>query len=237
MSLKKIFDEIDVYNNSLKDIWKIDRRIIDLEEFLEDILDYFEVKDNFKEKYHEEFQYPHKDEDFFKQKNDMLNYIMFFLRHVKPFLLLAYKLSWNRNIENAMKGGKLSEEAIENMLYNFVNIYRHGRKPVYYPNDHEEFQEFKKKFNNVIDYYKEVDSFDGKTTGSIRDHARAMKKHGLTKKILSDYLFRMKSFIKNCSRATKYRFDKDVLLVEKSKWDIKNTLERFDFYESVLDKE
>lgn len=233
MSIKKLFEEIKNYNSSLEGTWKIDSRKIDLEEFLDDILEYFEINGEFKDRLDEEFDYPNN-KDYHGQKNAHLNYIIWFLHHVKPFLLLSYKLAWNRDIEKALKESKLSEEAIENMLYNFVNIYRHGRNPIYYPGVYEEFQEFKKEFKNVIEYYKEIENFDGKTTGSIRDFAKAIKKYGLTKQILSNYLFKMKRFEKDCSRATKYRFDKDVILVEDSKYTIKDALEKFDFYEGAL---
>ena len=158
------------------------------------------------------------------------------MRHVKPFLYLAYKLAWDRDVSNALKNGKLSEESIWRMLYNFVNIHRHGRRPIFYPGEREEFQEFKEDFKNIIDYCREVDRFDGKTSGSIRDHGNALKENKLTKQQLREYLLKFEGFEKNCSQATKYRFDRDLIFLEKSKWTVKSTLKDFDFYEKHAEK-
>lgn len=231
--MKKIYAKIKEYNDSQKDIFKIDRRKIDLEEFLNDILNYFEIKDNFKNRYDKAFSYPNK-EKYIKQKDEILNYIIFFLDQIKPFLSLAYELSWSGDINNALKERKLTEEGIFNMLDNFANLYRHGRKPIFNPNERKEFQKFKEKYSNVIDYCKEIESYDGKTKGSIRDFANAIKKYGLTKESISRYLLELTPYLKNCSRATKYRFDKDLIFIENTKYWVEKAGNDFDFYKKAL---
>jgi len=227
--IDKIVERIRKYDDKQKEISKINRWSSDLSMFLEFIIDYFELNNDLKDNLHDDFDYPNEHK-YLRQKSEGLNYIEFLLRQIKPFIPLAYELSQSYTISKKFRKGEIKEESIKNMISNFIELKRTGRKRIFYPHEKEEFEKFKQKYRNILEFYKLINSFDGKTTGSILDHGRAIRKFNIEKGELREYLLKSKHWMRNCSKATMYRFDKDLIIIKKSRWDIKHTLENYDFW-------
>ena len=150
--------------------------------------------------------------------------------------MFAVKLAYNSTISEAFKENRINEGSLVNMLENFFNLNRTGRKRVFYTWEKEKFIEFKKKYKSIIDYYHETESWTNiKNKGSILDYAKAIKKYNLIKENLMLYLLDVNHWIRECSKATKYRFDKDLFIIKDIKYTVKKTSEDYDFLLKCLD--
>ncbi len=203
-----------------------------LEEFFEFLFDYFELDAFFKEKRDYNFD---QELMFYDQKHESLNYLEELLRDIKPFLTLCVKMKRNIDIRKSIEKRTIKEDSIVNMVDNFLRINRTGRKSVFNTYNKKQFLKFKEKFNNIIEYCRKVESFDGKSMGSIIDFASAIREFNISEDSLIEYLSDFKIFEKNCSTATKYRFDKDLVFLEKAKGWIRNAIENYEFYGKELE--
>jgi len=181
------------------DFWSMKKRLHDLEEFYDFIFQYFEL-----DKLLQDRDYEHK-RDFYKQKHEVLNYFELLLTEIKPYLFLALEMSNNGDIDKKFKKKEIKENSIVNMIENFIRLRRTGRNRIYYPHEREEFEKFKEKYSNIVEFLKHIDSFDGKTTGSILDHGKAIIEFKIDKKQLREYQLQLNHWVRDCSRATKYR--------------------------------
>ncbi|GAJ22357.1 unnamed protein product, partial [marine sediment metagenome] len=165
--INKIVKIIEKVDERSTDLTKISLWHMNLEDFFRFILKYFELEKVLKDKFDEEFQYPN-DYLYYQQEHKFLNYIEYLLIQIKPFLLLAYKLNELKDVSEIFKENNINEDSIVNMLDNFITLHRTGRPRKFYPLDSEDFQKFKEKYENVIEYLKEVKSEKVK---SMRDFA------------------------------------------------------------------
>ncbi|MFO7795323.1 MAG: hypothetical protein R6W84_04170 [Promethearchaeia archaeon] len=233
MTIEKVIEEIKNYNNSLEGVWKLNRRMRNIEEFIDFILDYFEMKE-IKDRFHDDFLYPNERESYYRQKSENFNYIEHFLRHIKPFLLLAYRLSWNEDICKSLEEKNLTEESIENMIYNFTNLERTGRPRKFYEFELEAFQNFKKKYEKLKDFYEDKEEQERK---SLMDYAKAIKKYNITKTYLHEFRIEFRHFkrkIDKCSQSTLYRYDKDLILFEKISYLVELLLDDYQHFEYII---
>lgn len=216
--------EVENYNQKLKSFVKITRRKKDLEEFINFILDFFEIE---VERY---IEFGPRNQ-YFQQKRDKFALIEHAMRHLKPFLSLAYRLAWNEDICKAMREGELTEDSIENMLYNFTRLDRTGRPKKFSDFEIEDFQKLKKKYGNLKKFY-EIE----KELISIRDYANAIKENQVRREELIQFRNEFKYFnrkIHKCCKSTLYRYDKDLILFQKIYYFTRLILDHFDLYESV----
>lgn len=200
----------------------------DLEEFFDFIFKYFELDKVLKNKNDDVFDYSNES-DYFKQKHKNLIYFRELLYNIKPYLLFALKCSSLLDIDENFKKG-VKEGSLVNMIENFFRLRRTGRKRVFHEYEKEEFLKFKREYLNIIEFYKEIDSWKrNDKKGSMVDYGRAIKKHNLLKEKLGLYLIQSNHWIRDCGRSTKYRFDKDILLIEDSKYNTEYVLKDYDF--------
>lgn len=202
-----------------------------LEGFIALLKEYFELENIESDSFKFDSSY-----DYARQKEAKLTYLRVLLNDIKPFLLFAVKLAYNSTISEAFKENRINEGSLVNMLENFFNLNRTGRKRVFYTWEKEKFIEFKKKYKSIIDYYHETESWTNiKNKGSILDYAKAIKKYNLIKENLMLYLLDVNHWIRECSKATKYRFDKDLFIIKDIKYTVKKTSEDYDFLLKCLD--
>ncbi len=231
--IKPIIRKIKKYDEKQQKNFRISSWYGDLSHFIDFIIDYFDLNKVIKDKMHEDFDYPNED-NYLNQKSEELHYIEHLLREIKPFLSLVYEFSRDYDINKKFKAKKIKEKSIVNMVRNFIDLNRTGRKRIYNEWEKEEFNKFKEKYKNIFNYYNMINSFDGKTIGSIIDHANALKQFNIEKEQLRRYLLESKSWIKDCSKATMYRFDRDLITVKESRFFIKDALKNYDFWLKCL---
>jgi hypothetical protein len=236
MSLENVISEIEKINEEYKKmnpIYAIDRRIIDLEEFLRNILNYFKIaiRDA------DDFEYG-KAHEFFYQKDVKFNYVEFLLQEIQPYLSLALKMSQDVDIRKALEENRISEEGMIKMIRNFIGLYRTGRKRRI-PLTSSTFlalAKLKEKYPNILEYLREIKE-RGSKVKSMKDFANAIKKHDITRESLSKYKYFYKSYLKpfisRCSRATLYRANKDLYFVKNSYFYVKDALTNYEFYQKI----
>ncbi|MFX1259483.1 MAG: hypothetical protein ACFFAN_16640 [Promethearchaeota archaeon] len=170
---------------------------------------------------------------FLFQESSELNYIMYLLKEIKKFVPLIFKISQDFWLVDKIKKSNLKDESIINMIENFVSLERTGRKRKFYNFEVREFQDFKEKNQNIIEYGKEIESWK---QGSILDFAKAISKFNLKKEELRDYINKfnfLEQRTKEWSRATKYRFDSEFpRMLNTFNW-IKDAFDKFDFYKEI----
>lgn len=232
--MKKIYDyyrkneeeRIEQYGES----WGFNKFYNHLEEFIEYIIEYFELNDFERDRY--KFD---NNLDYFSQENKNVRFIIQLLEDIKPFLLFAVKCSYISDINDNFVQSKVNEDSFVNMLDNFFRLNRTGRNRVYYEFERDRFLEFKKRFSHILDYYREIRSWGkDEKKGSILDFAKAMQKYNISNEDIRDFLIQVKIWIRDCSRATKYRFDKDLLLLEECKYYVEDLDKNKDFYLKCL---
>ena len=236
--IKRVMKEIDKENeNRIKNhgkIWSLEKSYVDLEIFFSEIIQFFELDKNIKDEL--DYDYSHRLE-YKRQKHKYFSYIPYLLREIKPYLLLAYKLSQVKDIDDKFKNREIKEDSIVNMIENFIRLKRTGRNRKISESFLKDFRIFKRENQNLVEYYKEIETFDGIKTGSMRDYAHTIKKHNLSKEKLSKFINIWRYYrgiIRGCSRATLYRYDKDFILFKKMYYDVKHAYEKFDFYQKIL---
>ena len=216
------------------EIFSLSLREIDLEEFLQFIIKYFELDSVIKEK--GSFEYPNEDE-YMRQEHKYLNYVQYLLDMIKPMLLLAYKLSELSNTSEMFEKGKISEDAVVNMLDNFLNLYRSGRPRKMYPRTLEEFKKFKQEYQNLIDFFNGLNKPQVK---SINDYAHTIMKFNISLKQLRkyklDYELNFKQYVDKCSEKTLYRYDKDFIFIKNTILTVEWLEHQWSIYSNV-DKE
>lgn len=216
--IKQLFEIIEKEDKRrIKDrgeIWSFSHREIDLEEFLQFILKYFELDSVIKDKW--SFEYPNERE-YMRQEHKNLNYVQHFLYMIKPMLLLAYRLSELNDTSEMFEKGKISEDAIVNMIDNFLRLDRTGRPRKFYPSTLEEFKKFKQKYQNLIDFFNELKKAHIK---SIKDYAETIMKFNITltqlREYKLDYELKFKRYVDECSEKTLYRYDKTFIFIRKT---------------------
>ena len=236
--IKDLFEIIEKENKRrIEDhgkIWSLAYREIDLEEFLQFILKYFELDSLFKEKW--DFEYPNERE-YMRQEHKYLNYVQHFLYMIKPMLLLAYKLSELNDTSEMFKKGKISEDAIVNMIDNFLMLNRTGRPRKFSPYTLEKFNKFKQKYQKLIDFFKELKKPQIK---SIKDYAETIMKFNVSLEQLKEYRFdynmKFKQYVDRCSKKTLYRYDKDFIFIQNTIYTIIGLEHQWSVY-SHVDKE
>lgn len=195
-------------------IWSISRREIDLEAFLDFVIEYFELESVIKDKW--AFDFPNEG-DFMRQKHKYLNYVRYLLDTIKPMLLLAFKLSELKDTSEMFETNKITEDAIVNMIDNFLNLNRSGRNRKIPPHTLENFKKFKEEFGTIISFFKELKRPKVK---SIKDYIEVIKEFNITLTQLRNYKrnydLKFKRYIANSSKKTLYRYDKDLIFVEKT---------------------
>ncbi len=232
--ISNIIKRIEKEDQELEDIFKISHWSGDLEHFFDFILEYFEVDKVLEDKNDGKYDFPNG-YLYYRQEHKSFNYIEYFLRQIKPFLLLAYKLTKVYKLPENLKENKINEDSIVNMVDNFIRLNRTGRPRKFYPKTQEEFKKFKKKYQNIIDFLREINSAKVK---SLLDYANAIKKCKISKKQLNSYRFEFyywKMNYKEWSRATLYRFDKDLIFLGSNYYWVKETLRKYDFYQKILE--
>jgi len=216
------------------EIYSLTIRKIDLEEFLQFIIKYFDLDSVIKEKW--SFEYPNEDE-YMRQKHEYLNYVQHLLDRIKPMLLLAYKLSELSNTSEMFEKGKISEGAIVNMIDNFLNLNRSGRPSKFYPSTLEEFKKFKQEYKNLIDFFHCLKKPQVK---SIHDYAQTIMKFNISltrlRKYKLDYELNFKQYVVQCSEKTLYRYDKDFIFIKKTILTVEWLEHQWSIYSNV-DKE
>ena len=230
--IKKIIKEIKKEEKSRVDTYgeymSSTRRLISLDEFQEDIIKYFKLDEILKDQDDDDFSYPNE-HNYLRQKHPNLNYIIELLDWIKPYIMLSIKLSY-LGLDKEIKRANLSEDSIVNILDNFVRLRRTGRSRVFYKWEKKEFLEFKEKYSNIIEFHKEIKSWErNDKKGSMVDYGRAIKKYNLLKEGVNRYLLEINHWTRDCGRSTKYRFDKDIFLIEDSKYNIEYILKDYDF--------
>ena len=236
--IKQLFEILEKEDKSrIEDhgeIWSLSSREIDLDEFLQFILKYFELDSIIEDKW--SFEYPNERE-YMRQKHKHLNYVRYFLTTIKPMLLLAYKLSELSNTSEMFEKEKISEDAIVNMIDNFLNLHRSGRPRKIYPSTLEEFKKFKQKYQNLIDFFRELGKSQIK---SINDYAHTIMEFKISlqdlKKYQNEYKMEFKSYVDKCSKKTLYRYDKDFIFVKNSIYTVEWLERQWSLY-SHVDKE
>lgn len=236
--IKQLFETIEKENQDRIEkygkTWSLSSREIDVEEFLDFILKYFKLDSVIKDKW--AFEYPNE-RDYIRQKNKYLNYVQHFLYQIKPLLLLAYKLSELKDTSEMFEKGKVSEDAIVNMIDNFLNLNRSGRPRKFYPHTLEKFKTFKQKYQNLIDFFKELKKSHIK---SIKDYAETIMKFNISLEQLReyrlDYNMQFKQYVDKCSKKTLYRYDKDFIFIQNTIFTIIGLEHQWPVY-SHIDKE
>jgi len=226
--------EIEKDDQNLETSFKISKWHGDLEHFINFILEYFELDKVLEDKHNEKYDYP-KEYLYYGQEHKLLNYVEYFLREIKPFLPLAYKLSRIYDLPNKLEENSLNEDSMVNMIDNFTRLRRTGRPKKFYPEAQKDFIKFKKEYQNIIDFLQEVRSHSVK---SLIDYATAIEKHKISKEQLKNYLFlfyHWRRKYKEWSRATLYRFDKDLIFLGKYYFYVKDAYKKYDFYQEILE--
>lgn len=236
--IKQLFEIIEKVDKSRNkdhgEIWSLSHREIDLEEFLQFILKYFELDSIIKDKW--SFDYPNEHE-YMRQKHKHLNYVRHLLYEIKPMLLLAYKLSELSNTSEMFEKEKISEDAIVNMIDNFLNLHRSGRPRKFYPSTIEEFKKFKLEYQNLIEFFKALKKPHIK---SIKDYAHTIMEFNISlldlKNYQREYKMEFKSYVDKCSKKTLYRYDKDFIFVKNTIYTVEWLVRQWSLY-SHVDKE
>ena len=232
--ISKIIKRIEKEDKELEEIFKISRWSGDLEGFFNFILEFFELDKVLEDKHDEKYDYPNG-YLYYRQEHKSLNYIEYFLRNIKPFLLLAYKLTKVYGLPENLKESKIKEDSIVNMVDNFIRLRRSGRPRKFYPEGQENFKKFKKKYKNIIDFLQKLKSDNVK---SRLDYANTIKKYKISKEQLNSYRLEF-NYWKKCyrgwNRATLYRFDKDLIFLGRNYFWVKDTLRKYDFYQQILE--
>lgn len=231
IDLLKIKDERPEKNG-----WIAWQKNITAQDFLDDLIDFFELSDirkMYDSDSKEEFSITPN--NYISQQSKELLYIQYILEKIKPFIPLAFKMSQKYMLEEKIKEINLSDDSIINIINNFLSLKRTGRKEVFSKREKKEFEEFKEKYSKIIKYYIKTKAFDGIDSGSILDHAKTLKEYDITKKQLQSYLNDFRYFKRDCSKATKYRFDRHYVFIEKSIFSIKYSLKNYDFWLKSLE--
>jgi len=236
--IKQLFEILEKEDKSrIEDhgeIWSFSRREIDLEEFLQFMLKYFELDSIIEDKW--SFDYPNEHE-YMRQKHKHLNYVQHFLTTIKPMLLLAYRLSELNDTSEMFEKGKISEAAIVNMVENFLRLNRTGRPRKIYPRTLEEFKKFKQKYQNLFDFFNELKKPHVK---SINDYAHTIMEFNISlqdlKNYQSEYKMEFEYYVNKCSKKTLYRYDKDFIFVKNTIYTVEWLERQWSLY-SHVDKE
>jgi hypothetical protein len=236
--IKQLFEAIERENQDRIEkygaTWSLSSREIDLEELLQFIIKYFELDSVIKEKW--DFEYPNE-RDYMRQKHKYLNYVQHFLYMIKPMLLLAYRLSKLNDTSEMFEKGKISEDAIVNMVDNFLRLERTGRPRKFYPSTLEEFKKFKQKYQNHIDFFSELKKPHIK---SIKDYAETIMKFNITlaqlREYKLDYKLKFKRYVDECSEKTLYRYDKTFIFIRETIYTVEWLEHQWAVY-SHVDKE
>jgi len=226
--------EIEKDDQNLEGLFKISKWHGDLEHFINFMLEYFELDKVLEDKNNEKYDYP-KGYLYYRQEHKSLHYIEYFLRQIKPFLLLAYKLEKIYKLSENFEENKINEDSIVNMVDNFIRLNRTGRPRKFHPKMQEEFKNFKEKYQNIIAFLRELKSDNVK---SLLDYANTIKKYNISTEQLNRYRFEFsywKRRYKEWSKSTLYRFDKDLIFLGYNYFWIKDTLKKFDFYQEILE--
>jgi len=218
-------------------VFAISHRLKSLDELLKYFYKYFELDKILKDKRHDDFDYPNENE-FYKQKHKMINYIDFLLTTIKDFIPLAFKFSVHFNKEDLDKNN-LSFDAIVNIVDNFVRLRRTGRKRKFYEWDLKKINKFKERHKKVIEFYREYKGIKG--IKSLMDTANFIKSKAMEfeelKRYIEDYELNFERKIWDCSKRTLYRYDKDLILIRNSSYLISLLMDHWMTYESIWERD
>ncbi len=157
------------------------------------------------------------------------------LEKIADYIPLAFKIAnfYESREGTFKKERKMSDQAILNMIENFEEIHRSGRKPklniLYYK---RALEDFKKKYSSILEYYEKIKN---KEIKSIRDFSNILQKMKIPitefRYYITDYNLFLKDAIETYSERSLYRHKLTELKeIQKSIFWIEKTVKNYKLY-------